>query len=96
MAGKMYDGLFCHEDILDLMYLLVSARPETHMKKFIKRHKIIAPACRMTVFLTQSTYLSLKTGKIFEIKESWKLEEAQSPQDLELLLGAKDKMLYLN
>jgi phosphoglycerol transferase MdoB-like AlkP superfamily enzyme len=96
MAGKIYDGLFCHEDILDLMYLLVSPESKTHMKKFLKRHRTIAPTCRMTVFLTQSHYFSVETGDIFHIKDNWKLEEAESPQDLQLLLEAKLRMFSLN
>jgi len=96
MAGKIYDGPFCHEDILDLMYLLISPESRTRMKKFLKRHRIIAPTSRMTLLLTQSTYFSLKTGDIFDIKDRWKLEPTEFPKDLELLLEARDKMLSLN
>jgi hypothetical protein len=95
-SGKTYDGLFCHEDILDLMYLLVSSESKTHMRKFVKLHRIIAPTCGMTLFLTQSTYFSVKTGDIFAIKERWKLEAAKSSKDLALLRKAKERMLFLN
>jgi len=96
MAGKIYDGMFCHEDIIDLMYLLISAESKTSMKKFLKLHRIIAPSCRMTVFLSKSTYISLKTGERFDLKGRWKLEPAEFPKDLALLLEARDKMLSLN
>jgi len=96
IAGKIYDGLFCHEDILDLMYLMISPESKERMRKFSKRHRIVAPTCRMTRLLTQSTYFCVKTGDIFDIKDRWKLEAAESPQDLKLLLEAKDKMLFLN
>ena len=96
LSGKTYDGLFCHEDILDLMYLLVSSESKTHMRKFIKLHRVIAPTCGMTLFLTQSTYFSVKTGDIFAIKERWKLEAAKSSKDLALLRKAKERMLFLN
>jgi len=96
MAGKIYDGMFCHEDIIDLMYLLISAESKTSMKKFLKLHRIIAPTCRMTVFLSKSTYISLKTGERFDLKGRWKLEPAEFPKDLALLLEARDKMLSLN
>jgi hypothetical protein len=96
MAGKIYDGLFCHEDILDLMYLFISAESKTHMRKFLKRHRIIAPTWRMTILLTQSAYFSVKTGDIFHIKGTWKLEDTENPQDMKLLLKTRDRMLYLN
>jgi len=96
MAGQVYDGLFCHEDILDLMYLLISSESETRMKKFLKRHRIVAPTSGMTLFLTRSTYFSVKKGDIFAIQDRWKLEPAKSSKDLALLLEAKDRMLYLN
>jgi phosphoglycerol transferase MdoB-like AlkP superfamily enzyme len=96
MAGKIYDGLFCHEDILDLMYLLISAESKARMRKFVKRHRVIAPTSRMTLLLTQSTYFSVKTGDIFAIKDRWKLEPAKSSKDLALLLDTKEKMLSLN
>jgi hypothetical protein len=96
MAGKIYDGMFCHEDILDLLYLLIFPESKTHMKKFLKRHRILAPTSRMTILLSQSTYFSLMTGDIFAIKDRWKLEPTESSKDLALLLEAKDKMLSLN
>jgi len=96
MAGKIYDGLFCHEDILDLLYLLISSESKTRMRKFLKRHRIIAPTSRMTLLLTKSTYFSVKTGDVFAIKDRWKLEPAKSSKDLALLLDTKDKMLSLN
>jgi hypothetical protein len=95
-SGKIYEGLFCHEDILDLMYLLVSSESKTHMRKFIKLHRVIAPTCRMTLFLTQSTYFSVKTGDIFTIKDRWKLEPTKSSEDLALLREAKERMLFFN
>jgi hypothetical protein len=96
MSGEMYDGLFCHEDILDLLYLLISAKSKTGMQKFLKLHRIIAPTCRMTLLLTQSTYFSAKTGDFFDIKDRWRLEPTEFPKDLALLLEARDKMLSLN
>jgi len=96
MAGKRYDGLFCHEDILDLMYLLISSESKTRMAKFLKRHRIVAPTCRMTVLLTQSMYFSVSTGDIFAIRDRWKLEPTESPKDLAALLEVKEKMLSLN
>jgi phosphoglycerol transferase MdoB-like AlkP superfamily enzyme len=96
MAGEIYDGLFCHEDLLDLLYLLILPESKTGMKKFLKRHRIVAPTSRMTILLTQSTYLSVTTGDIFGIRDRWKLESAESPKDLALLLEAKDKMLSLH
>jgi phosphoglycerol transferase MdoB-like AlkP superfamily enzyme len=96
MAGEIYDGLFCHEDILDLMYLLISSKSKTRMRKFLKRHRIVAPTSSMTLLLTQSTYFCIKTGDIFDIKDRWKLEASESSQDLALLLEAKDRMLSLN
>ena len=96
MAGKIYEGLFCHEDILDLMYLLISPESQTRMKKFVKRHRVIAPTSRMNLLLTQATYFSVNTGGIFEIKYRWNLESAEFPKDLPLLLKAKDQMLSLN
>jgi phosphoglycerol transferase MdoB-like AlkP superfamily enzyme len=96
MSGEIYDGLFCHEDILDLMYMLVSSESKARMIKFLKRHRVVAPTCRMTILLTQSTYFSLKTGDIFAIKDRWKLEPAESSKDLALFLATKHKMLSLN
>ena len=96
MAGKRYDGLFCHEDILDLMYLLISSESKTRMSKFLKRHRIVAPTSKMTLLLTQSTYFSVSTGDIFAIRDRWKLEPTESPKDLAALLEVKEKMLSLN
>jgi phosphoglycerol transferase MdoB-like AlkP superfamily enzyme len=96
MAGKIYDGLFCHEDILDLMHLLIASESKTRMSKFLKRHRIAAPTSKMTLLLTQSTYFSVKTGDIFAIQDRWKLEPAKSSKDLALLLDTKDKLLSLN
>jgi phosphoglycerol transferase MdoB-like AlkP superfamily enzyme len=96
MAGKIYDGLFCHEDILDLMYLLICPESKASLKKFLKHHRIVAPTSGMTLLLTESTYFSVKTGDIFDIKDRWKLEAVESPQDLQLLLEAKDRMFSLN
>jgi hypothetical protein len=96
MAGKIYEGLFCHEDILDLMYLLISPESQTRMKKFVERHRVIAPTSRMTRLITQSTYFSVKTGDIFEIKDRWELEPTEFSKDLALLLEARDKMVSLD
>ena len=96
MSGKIYEGLFCHEDILDLMYLLISPESKARMTKFLKRHRIVAPTCGMTILLTQSTYFSVKTGDIFAIKDRWKLEPAKSSKDSALFLITKHKMLSLN
>jgi hypothetical protein len=96
MSGKIYNGLFCHEDILDLMYMLTSRESKASMRKFLKRHRTIAPTCRMTLLLTQSTYFSVKTGDIFAIKERWKLEPTKSSKDLTLLREAKERMLFLH
>ena len=71
MAGEIYDGLFCHEDILDFLYLLIFPESQTRMKKFLKRHRIVAPTSRITILLTQSTYLSVTTGDMFDIKDRW-------------------------
>ena len=96
MSGEMYDGLFCHEDILDLLYLLISPESKAHLRKFLKRHRIVAPTYRMTLLLTPSTYFSIETGNVFTIKDRWKLEPAKSSKDLPLLIDARDKMLSLN
>ena len=96
MSGTIYEGLFCHEDILDLMYLLISPESKARMTKFLKRHRIVAPTCGMTILLTQSTYFSVKTGDIFAIKDRWKLEPAKSSKDSALFLDTKHKMLSLN
>ena len=96
MAGKIYDGLFCHEDILDLLYMLICSESKTRMRKFSKRHRIVAPTFRMTLLLTQSTYFSIETGDIFAIEDRWKLKPTKSSKDLALLLDTKDKLLSLN
>lgn len=96
MAGKRYDGQFCHEDILDLMYMLISPESKERMRKFLKRRRIIAPTCRMTLLLTESTYFNVRTGDIFAIKDRWRLEKVKFSKDATLLLEAKQKMSSQN
>jgi hypothetical protein len=46
----------------------------------------------MTILLTQSTCFSVKTEDISYIKDTWKLEDTENPQELKLLLEARDRM----
>jgi len=71
LAGSTYEGLFCHEDLLDLLYCMVSPQPS--LGKFLKKHRIIAPSKNLERFLTRSAFFSAPKKAFFSIQNHWTL-----------------------
>jgi len=41
-AGERFEGVFAHEDLLDLLYLLVSPGDAPAPRKFLERHRVVS------------------------------------------------------
>jgi hypothetical protein len=85
LAGERYDGLFSHEDLLDLLYLLVA--PEVRSPKFVERHRVVMSTTGM--LLTPTTYYDVQGNRFFEITSRWGLRPVEDPPDRERLLAAR-------
>ena len=96
MSGETYDGLFCHEDMLDFLYLLIAPESENKMSKFFKKHRIIAPTKKLELLISKLTYFNVKTGEMLNIKNHWELEQIDKPKDLEPLLKAREEMRIMD
>lgn len=86
LAGESYDGLFAHEDLLDLLYLLVA--PDASSPKFVERHRAVVSSTGM--LLTPTTYFDTQGERFFEITSRWSLNPTEDPPDRERLLAAQD------
>jgi hypothetical protein len=82
LAGESYDGLFCHEDLLDLLYMLVAPTPGS--AKFVERRREAASLLGGRIFLTTGSYLL--DDRLFAIAERYRLEPRTETPDRERLL----------
>ena len=86
LAGARYEGVFAHEDALDLLYLLVA--PRVSSPKFLRRHRVVASTTGMLV--TPTTYYDPRGDRFFAIRSRWDLVPVEHPPDRERLLAARD------
>lgn len=84
LAGERYEEVFSHEDVLDLLYLLVA--PDVSSPKFVGRHRAVVSTTGM--LLTPTTYFDVRGNRFFEIASRWDLRPAEDPPDRERLLAA--------
>lgn len=85
LAGERYEGLFCHEDLLDLLYLLIAPREEPRPSKFIRYHRAVVCSVYGDVCATERTYLNGPGWRWFRIEDRWRLVETPHAPDRESL-----------
>lgn len=85
LSGERYDGLFSHEDVLDLLYLLVA--PDVSSPKFVSRHRAVASSTGK--LLTEGTYFDPPGERFFEIASRWGLLPTEDPPDGDRLRAAQ-------
>jgi hypothetical protein len=85
LAGERFEGVFSHEDVLDLLYLLVA--PEVSSPKFLRRHRMVASSTSM--LLTSGTCYDVPGERFFEIASRWNLLPIEDPPDRERLLATQ-------
>lgn len=85
LAGEAYEGLFGHEDLLDLLYLLVA--PRVSSPKLVHRHRAVVSTTN--AILTPTSYFDVLGGRFYEIRSRWKLHLVEDPPDRARLLAAR-------
>ena len=83
LAGERYEGLFSHEDVLDLLYMLVAPEENTRDGKFRTRRRAAAFANSYQV-LTRNSYFA-SPNHWFEIESYWGLRETEDPPERSLI-----------
>ena len=79
LAGERYQGVFSHEDALDLLYLLVAPQPETGSGKFLSHHRKVAFANSYQILAPRSYLVS--PDRWSEIESYWGLRETEAPPE---------------
>jgi hypothetical protein len=85
LAGRRFEGLFGHGDLLDLLHLLVA--PENDSPRFVRRHRAVVSSTGK--LLTSRTYYDVQGQRFFEIVGRWHLRPVEDPPDRERLLAAQ-------
>lgn len=77
-AGLRYPGLFCHEDVLDLLFMITTPSNSPSMRKFLQTHRVMTTHGGTVVlsvdyaFLPERRELLRRTGL-------WKMEPVSNP-----------------
>jgi hypothetical protein len=87
LAGERYAGVFAHEDLLDLLYLLVVGPSTQRPAKFVDAQRRVA-AHLGTLFLSDRTWFDAAAGRWMAIADRWRLVPDPSPVDRERLEDA--------
>lgn len=83
LAGERYEGLFSHEDVLDLLYMLVAPEEKTRGGKFRAYRRAVAFANSYQVLTRNSYFASPKHW--FQIEGYWSLRETEAPPERSLI-----------
>jgi len=86
LAGRRYEGVFSHADLLDLLYLLVA--PRVSSEKFLVRHRVVVNTTGLLV--TPTACYDVLGNRFFEIESRWKLRPIDRSPDEARLLAARD------
>ena len=78
LAGQPFEGIFSHEDVLDLLYMMVAPENEQG-RKFLSHHRTVGFANSYQV-LTRNTYFS-SPDRWFEIVSNWDVRETEQPPE---------------
>jgi hypothetical protein len=89
LAGQHYEGIFSHEDVLDLLYMMVAPDDETRGRKFLTLHRTVGFANSYQSF-TRNTYFA-SPDHWFEIVSDWELSETPQPPERERLEKAREQ-----
>ena len=79
LADERFEGVFSHEDALDLLYMMVAPEEETQGGKFLSYHRTVGFA-NSYQGLTRTTYLA-SPDRWFEIVSNWGLSETDQPPE---------------
>jgi phosphoglycerol transferase MdoB-like AlkP superfamily enzyme len=78
LGGERFDGVFAHDDLLDLLYMLVAPEPDTEDGKFRSYHREVTFANGYQVLSPDAYFAS--PDHWFAISSYWGLEEMREPQ----------------
>lgn len=81
LAGQRYEGIFSHEDVLDLLYMMVAPENETRSGKFLSHHRTVGFANSYQGFSRNAYFAS--PDRWFEIVSDWGLSETEQPPERE-------------
>jgi hypothetical protein len=77
LAGRTFDGVFTHEDVLDLLLML--ARPQPVSPKFVRAHRVFSYFNQEAVLSADSLYWGSR-ARCFRVVSRWRLEEGCAPE----------------
>lgn len=84
-AGRRFDGVFAHEDVLDLMALLVSARPPG--PRFVETHREVA-FFNGEAAVSQRAIYSARRQRFYRLATPWRIEGQPAAAETALLQAA--------
>jgi hypothetical protein len=90
-AGSTSAGVFSHQDLLDLLYVLVTPKEPAGKRKFLDYHRIgtsIDTDLESSIFLGDA-FLFARTGAAFNIRGRWQLEPGVSQETHRRLEAAR-------
>ena len=89
LGAQRYEGIFSHEDVLDLLYMMVAPETETRDEKFLSHHRTVGFASSYQE-LTLNTYFA-SPDHWFEIVSDWGLSETEQPPERQRVETAREQ-----
>ena len=89
LAGQRYEGIFSHEDVLDLLYMMVAPENETRGGKFLSHHRTVGFANSYQGFSRNAYFAS--PDRWFEIVSDWGLSETEQPPERQRVETAREQ-----
>jgi hypothetical protein len=74
-AGERFEGLFGHEDLLDLLYFAVAPRGAAG-ERFGARHRVVLAGGSGPTVVSSTSYYVAKTHQRFVLQDAWHLRTA--------------------
>ena len=94
LAGQRFEGIFSHEDILDLLYMMVAPENETQGGKFLSHRRTVGFA-NSYQGLTRNTYFA-SPDRWFEIVSDWGVSKTEQPPERERVEKAFEQFRRTN
>lgn len=85
LAGERHDGIFVHDDLTDLLLLLVAPKERPLSSKFEAAHRVAAIARSPGLVVTEKSYYFMPKKRAFELVDRWKLIPTNAPSDPKLI-----------
>jgi hypothetical protein len=76
-AGRRYEGVFAHEDLLDLLYLLVSPSRDGSGRRFIDRHRAVHVVLGGTIAVSATQMCVSPPLRCFDVEGRWTLRPTE-------------------